>query len=230
VHSPEFAFEHVVSNIRRAIARNHIRYPVAVDNDLATWTAWGNQYWPAEYLIDRAGHVRYASFGEGDYGKTEGVIRQLLGEPATAIGPSPAIVPSADVATPETYLGAERASAYVQPPARDPDPHRYVLPPQVQLNQVALGGTWSNRNERIIAGPDAVLELRFHARHSYVVLAPPAGRAVDVRTTVDGRPGRVLHVAADDLYEATAESGATQDHILDLMLPPGTSAYSFTFG
>jgi thiol-disulfide isomerase/thioredoxin len=230
VHSPEFAFEHVVSNIRRAIARNHIRYPVAVDNDLATWTAWGNQYWPAEYLIDRAGHVRYASFGEGEYAKTEGVIRELLGESKTTIGPSPAIVPSGDVATPEIYLGAERAAAYVQPPPGDPDPHPYVLPPQVQLNEVALGGTWSSRSERIIAGRGAVLELRFHARHAYVVLAPPAGRTVDVRTTLDGSPSRVLHVGADDLYEASAETGATQDHILQLFLPPGTSAYSFTFG
>jgi hypothetical protein len=100
----------------------------------------------------------------------------------------------------------------------------------VQLNEVALGGTWSNRSERIIAGADAELELRYHARHAYVVLAPPAGRAVVVRTTLDGRPGTVLQVGADDLYEVAAEKGATQDHILVLRLPPGTSAYSFTFG
>ena len=103
------------------------------------------------------------------------MIRELLGEPAATIGASPAIVPSGDTATPETYLGASRAAAYRQPLPNDPDPHPYVLPAQLQPNEVGLGGTWSNRSERIIAGQDAVLELHFHARHAYVVLAPPAG-------------------------------------------------------
>jgi cytochrome c biogenesis protein CcdA/thiol-disulfide isomerase/thioredoxin len=231
VHSPEFAFEHVVINIRRAIERNHIRYPVAVDNDFETWTAYGNQYWPAEYLIDRGGHVRYASFGEGDYAKTEAVIRELLGEPAATIGPSPAIVPSDDIATPEIYLGAQRANGYTQTLPDDPDAHRYVLPPELNANHVGIGGTWSNRSERIVAGRDAVLELRFHARHAYVVLRPPPGeKVVVVRTTLDGKPGRDLRVDADDLYEAAAAPGPAQDHVLRLHLPPGTSAYSFTFG
>ena len=152
VHSPEFAFEHVVSNIRRAIEDQGIRYPVAVDNDLATWSAWGNQYWPAEYLIDRDGHVRYASFGEGDYDKTERAIRDLLGEPPAPIGPSPAIVPSNEVITPETYLGSERAQSYAQE-LLGPTAAVYTLPPVVRLNQVGLGGTWTIEGERIVAGP-----------------------------------------------------------------------------
>ena len=231
VHSPEFAFEHVVLNIRRAIARNHIRYPVAVDNGFETWTAYGNQYWPAEYLIDRQGHVRYASFGEGDYARTEGVIRTLLGEPAATLGVSPAIVPSDDIATPEIYLGANRANAFTQPLPNDPDAHRYTLPAELNANHVGIGGTWENRSERIVAGPGAVLELRFHARHAYVVLRPPPGeKSVTVRTTLDGRPGRRLQVDADDLYEAASPPGVAQDHVLRLRLPPGTSVYSFTFG
>ena len=80
VHTPEFPFERDAGNVERAIAQNQLRYPVAQDNDYATWDAWGNQYWPAKYLIDARGRVRYAHFGEGDYDKTESAIRALLAE------------------------------------------------------------------------------------------------------------------------------------------------------
>ncbi len=229
VHSPEFAFEHVVSNIERAIADQGIKYPVAVDNDLGTWSAWGNQYWPAEYLIDRDGHVRYASFGEGDYDKTEAAIRDLLGEPAAAIGPSPAIQPSNDVASPETYLGSERGQSYAQV-LHGATPAVYTLPRALQLNQVGLGGTWTIEGERIVAGADAVLELNYQAPHAYLVMAPPKGRAATVRASLDGNPVDSVKVTADDLYTVAAPPGAARARMLQLRFPPGTSAYAFTFG
>ena len=229
VHSPEFAFEHVVSNIRRAIEDQGIRYPVAVDNDLATWSAWGNQYWPAEYLIDRDGHVRYVSYGEGDYDKTEAAIRDLLGEPPAPIGPSPAIVPSNEVITPETYLGSERAQSYAQE-LLGPTPHDYTLPPVVRLNQVGLGGTWTIEGERIVAGPGATLKLSYQAPHAYLVMAPPKGRPATVRASLDGKPIDSIRVDADDLYTVAAPQAAVRVRELELHLPPGTSAYAFTFG
>ena len=110
VHTPEFAFEHVVGNVARAVGEHGIRYPVAVDNDYGTWNAYGNQYWPADYLIDRNGHIRDAHFGEGAYSETESKIRTLLGERASAphAAPTGAITASQKVETPETYLGRAR--------------------------------------------------------------------------------------------------------------------------
>ena len=113
VHTPEFAFEHVPSNVRSAVKRLGVRYPVALDNEYGTWNAYGNQYWPAEYLIDRKGHVRYAHFGEGEYDVTEESIRSLLGEKLGA--PASArlrdLTPTGTL-TPESYLGSERLARY----------------------------------------------------------------------------------------------------------------------
>src|SRR4029077_7631791 len=116
VHTPEFAFEHVVSNVQRAVREHGIRYPVAVDDEYGTWDAWANQYWPADYLIDRNGDVRDAHFGEGDYTQTQDDIRKLLGEKgAGPMAQAPgAISPSTRVETPETYLGIYRAQGYTQ--------------------------------------------------------------------------------------------------------------------
>src|SRR5918997_1542309 len=122
VHTPEFTFEREADNVRSAIAANRLRYPVAQDNEYATWSAWGNQYWPAKYLIDARGRVRYAHFGEGAYEETEAAIRALLAEagrdrlgaPARARGE----VASRDLATPETYLGHERAEGFLPGPLR----------------------------------------------------------------------------------------------------------------
>ena len=80
MHTPEFAFERVESNVRENAKELKLRYPIAMDNDFGTWQAWSNQYWPAKYLIDRQGHVRYYHFGEGEYAKTEEAIRTLLGD------------------------------------------------------------------------------------------------------------------------------------------------------
>src|SRR4029077_14724310 len=98
VHSPEFAFEHDAGNVAHAISQFDLRYPVVQDNDMGTWNAYGNEVWPADYLIDDRGHVRYAAFGEGDYAQTETAIRALLAEAGARVGgmshPTGAIVPS----------------------------------------------------------------------------------------------------------------------------------------
>src|SRR3954451_16857563 len=151
VHSPEFPFEKDSDNVQAAIRQNHLTYPVVQDNDLATWNAWGNQYWPADYLVDAQGNVRSAHFGEGGYSETEREIRTLLKESGhSSLGsgaPASGQAPSAGATTPETYLGAERAqgcaNGQIHPGNQD-----YGAPPaRVSVNQFAYAGNWAVTNE-----------------------------------------------------------------------------------
>jgi cytochrome c biogenesis protein CcdA/thiol-disulfide isomerase/thioredoxin len=230
VHTPEFAFEHVVSNVQRAVREHGIAYPVAVDDRYATWNAWANQYWPADYLIDRTGDVRDAHFGEGAYAQTQRDIRMLLGE--RAAGPmaraAGAIAPSSRVRTPETYLGTYRAAGYVQHIARGADAD-YGTPQRPPPNGVALAGHWRVGTHAIGAGAGARLLFTFVAPRVYLVAAPPASGAVALGVTVDGRRRAPVRVPDDDLYELAHLSGPGP-HLLDLAVPPGATLYSFTFG
>jgi cytochrome c biogenesis protein CcdA/thiol-disulfide isomerase/thioredoxin len=230
VHTPEFAFEHVVSNVERAVREHGIRYPVAVDDRYATWNAWANQYWPADYLIDRNGDVREAHFGEGGYTQTQDDIRTLLGEKASgpmahAVG---AIAPSASVQTPETYLGTYRAAAYVQHIAAGVS-FDYGRPKPPPANGVALGGHWTVGVHQIVAGAGAHLLFSYAAPRIYVVAAPPAAGPVTLGVTVDGHTHPGARVADDDLYQLVHLPTAGP-HLLDLSVPAGTTLYSFTFG
>ncbi len=230
VHTPEFAFEHVVSNVRRAVAEHGIRYPVAVDDAYATWNAWGNQYWPADYLIDRNGDVREAHFGEGGYAQTQTAIRTLLGEQAR--GPlahaTHATAPSATIGTQETYLGTYRAAGYTQQ-LHEALKWRYTAPGSVKPNTVALAGQWRVELHRIVAGAGARLLFRYTAPRIYVVAAPSeAGRSA-LRVSVDGKRLGTISVADDDLYQL-AHLPTPGPHLLNLRVSPGTSLYSFTFG
>jgi cytochrome c biogenesis protein CcdA/thiol-disulfide isomerase/thioredoxin len=230
VHTPEFAFEHVVSNVRRAVREHGIRYPVAVDDRYGTWDAWANQYWPADYLIDRNGDVRDAHFGEGAYARTEVDIRTLLGERAK--GPraraANAIAPSPQVETPETYLGTYRAQGYTQKlhPNTDFD---YGPQASTRPNTVALAGRWRVESHRIVAGAGAKLVFEYVAPRIYVVAAPPGAGPVALGVSVDGSPQASVRVADDDLYQLAHMPNAGP-HQLVLSVPAGASLYSFTFG
>ena len=165
VHTPEFAFEHVPSNVRSAVRRLGITYPVALDNDYGTWNAFRNQYWPAKYLIDRSGHLRYYHFGEGSYDTTEARIRTLLGENAGMLpvanelsDPTPT-----GLMTPESYLGYERLARFAQKTITPDQFATYHFPPSdLHPNELAYGGRWKVEGQRIVAGPGAQLRLRFH--------------------------------------------------------------------
>ena len=229
VHTPEFAFEHVVGNVRRAVDEHGIRYPVAVDNGYKTWNAWANQYWPADYLIDRNGHVRDAHFGEGAYGETESKIRTLLGEaaPAARAAPHGAISVSGDVQTPETYLGTFRAnySQTVYPG----ELFNYTPQGKSYINDVQLVGNWRVEKQKIIAGVGAHLLFRYVAPRIYVVAAPPVGASGSISANVDGTDRPAIRVPHDDLYQL-AHLANPGPHALNLAVRPGTSLYSFTFG
>ena len=229
VHTPEFAFEHVVGNVRRAVREHDISYPVAVDDGYKTWNAWANQYWPADYLIDRKGHVRDAHFGEGAYGQTEDNIRTLLGERASAphAAPKGAISVSGAVQSPETYLGTFRAhySQDVHPNT----PFTYEASLKSYVNDVQLQGQWRVEDQKIVAGKGAHLLLQYVAPRIYVVAAPPGGAAGSIAATVDGKALPRVAVPNDDLYQL-AHLAKPGPHTLDLSVRPGTSLYSFTFG
>jgi cytochrome c biogenesis protein CcdA/thiol-disulfide isomerase/thioredoxin len=229
VHSPEFAFERVPDNVEEAVASLEIEYPVALDNDFATWKAYDNQYWPAKYLIDRNGRVRYYHFGEGEYARTEEHIRTLLAERGASLPARAA--PSGDstprtLITPELYLGYHRATRFVGSAMLAPDRvSLYRLPPSLPESSFAFGGRWRVEGERVIAaGRDASLLLRFRAGKVHLVLG---GRG---RVEVDFRGRRqTIRVTRDRLYTLLALP-RVRNGLLALRFTPGVAAYAFTFG
>jgi cytochrome c biogenesis protein CcdA/thiol-disulfide isomerase/thioredoxin len=224
VHSPEFAFERVESNVRENVRRLGVRYPVALDNDFATWEAWHNQYWPAKYLVDRDGRVRYYHFGEGDYAETEEAIRTLLGEGAPAASGRPDASPRGQV-TPESYLGYRRLERNAGEPVGKDEERDYELPARLGDSELAFGGRWRVEDERAVAGEGARLRLRYLARDVFLVLT---GRG-EVRVLVDGAPERVVRVRGDRLYPLV-DRRQLGVHVLELRVTPGVAAYAFTFG
>jgi cytochrome c biogenesis protein CcdA/thiol-disulfide isomerase/thioredoxin len=242
VHSPEFPFEKDAGNVEEAIERNGIHYPVVQDNDLATWTAYHNEFWPAEYFIDARGRIRYTHFGEGEYGKKEQIIRRLLAEAGRPVARRDSgargIAPSRTVTTPETYLGAARAERFVNP-MLSPGLHDFGDPGTPPANEFAYRGRWRVTLESATARADAALDLRFGARRVYLVLGSP-GRTRRMRVLLDGRPipasmagsdvhGGVVEVSAQRLYNLV-DLPSVGHHLLRLEPEAGVTGYAFTFG
>ncbi|MBV8686440.1 MAG: cytochrome c biogenesis protein DipZ [Alphaproteobacteria bacterium] len=252
VHAPEFAFERDPANVRRAMVDLGIRYPVAIDNDKAIWKAFANQYWPATYIADAKGRLRYHHFGEGDDETTERAIRQLLMEAgAKGLGADPARVrlggvsEQADfgrIGSRETYLGFARAANFASPGGQVRDrASTYALPP-LRLNQWGLGGAWTVGAERVrLDAPGGRIAFRFRARDLNLVLGAP-GRPVRFKVTVDGAaPGADRGVDADAagqgvvagqrLYQLVRQQGPARERLFTIeFLDPGVEAYAFTFG
>jgi cytochrome c biogenesis protein CcdA/thiol-disulfide isomerase/thioredoxin len=226
VHTPEFAFESVPSNVGGAVKRLGIHYPVALDPDYDTWNRYGNQYWPAKYLIDRSGNVRYAHFGEGDYDVTEENIRTLLGEkPASPASDRLRDLTPSGAITPESYLGYQRIDRFTGSKIHPDEEATYAFPAALGRDQLAYSGRWTVRAQRIVADEDARLRLHYHARKVFLVL----GGTGTVRVLVDGRRRGVVRVAADRLY-TLVDGDSIDDAVLELRFSPGVSAYAFTFG
>src|SRR3954447_5644860 len=245
VHTPEFPFEKDAGNVRAAIAQNGIKYPVAQDNDYATWNAYDNQYWPAHYLIDANGEVRYVHFGEGDYAKTERGIRSLLSEAGEGgglggVAGTRAKVPSSGVATPETYLGAARAERYTNGAITE-GVHDYGTSSVRKLprSYLAYRGKWGIAQDGAVAGPGARLYLHFRAQEAYLVLGSPE-KPRRMQVLLDGKPisaadagadvhGGVVEVGPQRLYRLVSVPKPS-DHLLELRPETGTRGYAFTFG
>jgi cytochrome c biogenesis protein CcdA/thiol-disulfide isomerase/thioredoxin len=242
VHTPEFPFEREASNVENAIEENGIRYPVVQDNEQATWNAYGNQYWPAEYFIDAEGRVRYVHFGEGEYGEKEKVIRELLAEAGDPVKGKEtrvhAIAPSLTVSTPETYLGAARAERFTNS-MLSPGSHDFTAPKSLPANEFAYHGKWRITLESATAEADASLDLNFGARRVYLVLGSP-GRDRKVRVLLDGQPISAADAGTDVHDGAVTVTGQrlynlvnlpkVGHHVLTLEPEAGVQGYAFTFG
>ena len=248
VHSPEFDFEKDHGNVQQAVARLGVTWPVALDDDMAIWGDFNNRYWPAKWITDRQGHIRYFHPGEGNYAETENVIRTLLGvSPSAARADDPkepkqAPAEVSQTITQETYLGTERGSV------AQAGEHTYTLGP-LELHQPALAGTWDAEPELIRSvSPGASLSLEYLAREVNLVMAPgaPGGAPVDVTVELDGKPlpppyrtadTRVdpdgttsVRVSASDLYRLVLGPRVEQHTVRLTPRTPGLEAFAYTFG
>jgi cytochrome c biogenesis protein CcdA/thiol-disulfide isomerase/thioredoxin len=229
VHTPEYAFEHVPSNVAAGTRRLGLTFPVALDNSYDTWNAYDNQSWPASYLIDSTGQIRHVSIGEGDYPGEEQLIRQLL----TAAHPGLTLPKATDVPdttpddpeqTPETYLGAEREAGYAGASASYAS-GQFTLPANLAADSFALSGAWTIAQQSITAGTGAGIDLAFHASDVYL----DVGGTGNLTVTTRGKT-RVIPVSgAPDIYTVATEQPA-KDSTVSIKLSPGLQAYSFTFG
>jgi hypothetical protein len=253
VHAPEFAFEKNVTNVRSAVTDLRIAYPVAIDNDYAVWRAFGNEYWPAHYFIDAEGRIRHHHFGEGDYEESERVIQQLIAETGKAVSTEIAAVSAsgaeaaadmANVGSPETYIGYDRAENFISPGGAIEDVHHVYAAAAPRLNEWALSGDWTiGKEDARLNEREGSIVYRFHARDLHLVLGPgPDGAPVRFEVTIDGVAPAASHgvdidaggngtVTEQRLYQLIRQSGQIADHTFEIrFLDPGVQAYAFTFG
>jgi cytochrome c biogenesis protein CcdA/thiol-disulfide isomerase/thioredoxin len=249
VHAPEFAFEKVPANVADAVKKDKLTYPVALDSDLATWGAFKNQYWPAEYLIDRSGNVRREHFGEGKYDETEKAIRGLLAEGSKngAAGLSKNMVATGKEAiavdpnqTPETYLGADRVKNFAgDSKQKSNNVLGFTYAPQLQKDQWSLSGDWQVAGDKITAKTNSKLKINFGAKNVYIVGG--AGSPKTVGVSLDGKPFSDTGKAGEDIANSTVTIGDSKlyklvkaqdftNGILELTVPEGTDLSVFTFG
>jgi thiol-disulfide isomerase/thioredoxin len=255
VHTPEFAFEHDLENVRQASRRLRVDYPVAIDSDYAIWRAFDNQYWPALYFVDGRGRIRHHRFGEGEYRESEMMIRQLLAESGKQslpreVGPvdGRGIELAADwgsLKSPENYLGYGRTENFASPGGSVPDGRRtYTAPARLALNRWALAGDWTmTRLAVVLGGANGRIVLRFHARDLHLVMGPAVrGQSVRFRVRLDGQPPGPAQgldvdaqgsgaVAEQRLYQLIRQPGPIAERQFEIeFLDPGAEAFAFTFG
>ncbi len=254
VHAPEFGFEREPANVKTAVSDLKVTYPIPIDSNHSIWTSFRNEYWPADYVVDAKGRIRYHHFGEGEYEKSERVIQELLKEAgATGLDQStvhitaegPEAPPSNDVRSLETYVGYARAEDFASPERMARDSHRIYSPPaRPELNQWGLGGSWNIAAERatLDSAPGKIV-FRFHSRDLHMVIGPSKnGTPVRFRVKVNGvAPGddHGSDSAADGrgevrqprMYQLIRQKGPIKDVTFEIeFVDPGVEAFSFTFG
>ncbi|MEX2211942.1 MAG: cytochrome c biogenesis protein DipZ [Gaiellaceae bacterium] len=225
VHTPEFSFEREPTNVSEAVRDLGIRYPVALDNGYDTWHAYANQYWPAKYFVDREGRLRFVHFGEGEYERSEEVIRTLLAEGGPRAETPEASSPQALV-TPESYLGWHRLDRYAGTPVVPGRFAEYRFPAvPLEVSDLSYDGLWRVEGERILSSAGSRLRLHFLARAVHLVLE---GRG-SVEVLLDGKRVRTVRVTEPRLY-TLVRLGRLRDGLLELRFSSGLAAYAFTFG
>jgi thiol-disulfide isomerase/thioredoxin len=241
IHTPEFAFEKDIENVRRAAKKFGLEFPLVLDNEYATWTAYENRYWPRKYLIDIHSNVVYDHIGEGKYAETEAEIVKLLNERKRVLGESGTVVAQSagtvadtpvfeNVRTPETYLGASRVQYLVNLPSRTCLTGSCSYSYTGEKRQgYELEGQW------VIDGESAMLEkgtggirLPFTAKQVNLVMGSKV--PVNIEVYVDGVLHKQVVVESHDLYNLV-DMPAYGSHVVEIrFLEPGVSAFAFTFG
>jgi len=255
VHTPEFGFEKRPENIQEEMQRFHIAYPVAVDSEYRIWSAFSNQYWPAFYLADAKGRIRYHQFGEGNYAETESAIQQLLAEAGSSAPSGTLVTPAASgaqaasdaraVGSPETYLGYRKAAGFASPERVHHDRNAiYSAPSSLRRNAWALEGSWTiSADQAQLDNSSGGISFRFAARDLHLVMAPPDdGKPVRFRITVDGQVPGNDHGADTDaegrgvvngarLYQLVRQRGGARERTFQIWFEDaGVKAFAFTFG
>lgn len=227
VHTPEFEFEKNKQNVDRAVKQFNIHYPVALDNNYATWIAYNNLYWPAHYLIDQNGVIRHTHFGEGAYLETENEIRSLLG---LAPKEGSEVKMSREAITPETYLGYSRSSAYTwENPIKPNQTNTFNFTFPLKDDQIGLKGEWNIQPQYITAeGKNSEIWLNFEAAQVYLVLS--GNSSTPLKVFVDEAPIGEIMINEPKMYTLVNNKESYGRHRLKLIIPKGISAYAFTFG
>ena len=244
VHTPEFEFEKKTENVLQAMKQYKINYPVAQDNDFQTWRAYNNQYWPAKYLIDAKGFIRYVHFGEGKYEETEKAIQELLKERGSQVNQNLIDMPDQTPKTrlsPETYLGSSRMQFFYPNGSTGNGKQTFNLSKNITTNSFSLGGEWIVSDEYSKASQNAVLEYNFFASKVFLVLRPPSSKVGEIKVFLDGQlidnlnagadvENGVVTVNEDRLYNLIQLKNA-ENHLLRLeFITPGIETFAFTFG
>ena len=255
VHTPEFAFEKDLDNVRRQAKEQNIDYPIAVDSDFGIWRAFDNQYWPALYFIDAQGRVRHHVFGEGEYEQSERIIQQLLAEAGRGVTDRGLVTVEAhgaevdadwkNLRSPETYVGYERAERFASPGREVPDrPRVYAVPARLGVNDWALSGQWTMKKAFTVSNKsNAKLTYRFHARDLHLVMGPATrGTSVRFRVLIDGQPPGASHGVDIDaqgrgtldqprMYQLIRQPVPIADREFEIeFLDAGAEVFAFTFG
>ncbi|MDE1833124.1 MAG: redoxin domain-containing protein [Candidatus Micrarchaeota archaeon] len=253
VHTPEFQFEHNLTNVEAAVRRFNITYPVALDNNYGTWGAYNNQYWPADYIIDANGNVRYAHFGEGDYATTENVIRSLLEQAGYTVNMTNVNITEAInfsmIRTPELYFGFLTSQEH-QTPIGDPQgysPNKTVDYPvqNVSRNNTAyLEGSWYSTPDGMVSVNNSKIILVYSAKNVNIVASAYGVNSTTISVGIDGHGINSSYAGSDvivqngngtaligpaRLYDIVNASGYGT-HKLEIDAAPGMKIYTFTFG
>jgi thiol-disulfide isomerase/thioredoxin len=254
VHTPEFGFEHDVENVTAHTRALGVEYPVAIDSDYGIWRAFANHFWPALYLADGEGRLRFHHFGEGEYAMSEMAIQQLLAEAGVervdqslvTVDPQGLEV-AADwqvVQSPETYVGYGQSRGFAsEAEAAFDAPHAYSLP-SLGLNQWALSGNWTVASHAVVLNErGGRIAFRFHARDLNLVMGPASrGATAAFRVFLDGQPPSASHgfdvdadgngtISGQGTYQLIRQPGPIVDRGCEIeFLDAGVEAYCFTFG
>ncbi len=254
VHTPEFSFEKEQVNVENSLRDLKVTYPVPIDSNYKIWQAFNNEYWPAQYLIDGKGRIRYHHFGEGEYAEFEGVVQALLKENgASGLDRSAVSVsadgvealPSRDVQSPETYVGYRRAERFASPGRLAHNSLKTYSPPaRPSLNRWGLSGSWNvGAESAVLQAASGAIVLRFHSRDLHLVLSPAEnGEPVRFQVKLDGAsPGAGCGADCDPhgmgaireprLYQLIRQKGRVEDRTFEIeFLDPGAQVFVFTFG